>query len=249
MYVWSENVASRGSQEIGSCLVKHLNEHLPKETKNLLLYSDSCGGQNRNIKLALTLEKFLLLHDTLDSIEQNFFVPGHSFNSCDRSFAVIENAKKKANGIYTPDQWISLIECAKINEPKFMVTKMSSEDFLSTCELEQMITNRKIDEDKNKINWLHFRSIRYSKKEPLVLVANKMARINLKRKGIDEKSFGECAMPLLYPNGRCIDVRKYKDLLELIKYIPNEYHDFYKNLTTDDEQIDFGLADDSDEED
>lgn len=149
MYVWSENVASRGSQEIGSCLIRHLNGHLPKETKNLVLYSDSCGGQNRNIKLALMLKKFLSTHITLDSIEQNFFVSGHSFNSCDRPFAVIENAKKKSKAIYTPDQWISLIECAKINEPKFLVTKMSSGDFLSTSELEKLITNRKVDEDKN----------------------------------------------------------------------------------------------------
>lgn len=97
MYIWSENIASRGGQEIGSCLVEHLKNHIPQNTKTVKLYSDACGGQNRNIKLTLMLKKFLhdLLPDTsLESIQQKYFVPGHSYNSCDRCFGLIEKAKK-----------------------------------------------------------------------------------------------------------------------------------------------------------
>lgn len=73
MYIWSENVASRGGQEIGSCVLKHLRENVPPEASKVILYSDSCGGQNRNIKLTLLLKKFL--HDvspdeSLEIIEQ-----------------------------------------------------------------------------------------------------------------------------------------------------------------------------------
>jgi hypothetical protein len=51
MNVWSENVASRGAQEIGSCLIKNINHFTPPQVKHLILYSNSCGSQNRNIKM------------------------------------------------------------------------------------------------------------------------------------------------------------------------------------------------------
>lgn len=48
MYVWHESMASRGSQEIGSCLLYHLKKHVTDDTRTIVLYSDSCSGQNRN---------------------------------------------------------------------------------------------------------------------------------------------------------------------------------------------------------
>ena len=50
MYVWHEPIASRGPPEISSCLLYHFNHFLPKECENVILYSDGCGAQNRNIK-------------------------------------------------------------------------------------------------------------------------------------------------------------------------------------------------------
>lgn len=47
MHVWSENIASRGSQEIGSCLLYFIKSLPPNITK-MIIYSDSCGGQNKN---------------------------------------------------------------------------------------------------------------------------------------------------------------------------------------------------------
>ena len=47
MCMWPENIASRGSDEITSCLLKYVYS-LPTEPKHLIVYSDSCGGQNKN---------------------------------------------------------------------------------------------------------------------------------------------------------------------------------------------------------
>lgn len=104
MYIWSENESRRGGQEVGSCLLKHFNSHLPENTIDIILYSDSCGGQNRNIKLTLLLMKFLSSHAAIESITQKFLVPGHSYNSCDRSFSIIEKAKKFEENLYTSDK-------------------------------------------------------------------------------------------------------------------------------------------------
>lgn len=39
MYTWPESVASRGAQEVGSCLLRHLSDTLPPTTQRLILYS------------------------------------------------------------------------------------------------------------------------------------------------------------------------------------------------------------------
>jgi hypothetical protein len=79
MYIWNESVASRGAQEIASCLIYHIKNHIPEDCKELILWSDSCPGQNKNIKITLMLKK--LLNDDLgilNSIQQKYFVSGHS---------------------------------------------------------------------------------------------------------------------------------------------------------------------------
>lgn len=169
MNVWSENVASRGGQEIGSCLLKHFKDNVSPEVTKIILYSDSCGGQNRNIKLTMMLKKYL--HDltpenSLKIIEQKYFVPGHSYNSCDRSFGVIEKERKKSCNIFTPNDWVELIKNSKKSEPKFHVTVMQENDFISCHELQPLIVNRKINTEKMKVNWFGFRSILYDKDKP-----------------------------------------------------------------------------------
>lgn len=50
MYVWHEAIASRGPQEITSCLIYHITHFIPNECRDIIAYSDSCGGQNRNVR-------------------------------------------------------------------------------------------------------------------------------------------------------------------------------------------------------
>ena len=58
--------------------------------KEWILWSDSCGGQNRNIVLRL-------VHDSKPGIEKiihRFPKPRHSFLPNDQDFGVIDSAKK-----------------------------------------------------------------------------------------------------------------------------------------------------------
>lgn len=65
--VWLEHEASKGTQEVGSCLMKYIKRIKPS-VKKLILWSDACGGQNRSIKLILILIHILQNHSTLESI-------------------------------------------------------------------------------------------------------------------------------------------------------------------------------------
>lgn len=104
MYVWHEAIASKGPQEITSCLIYHFDHFLPKECKHLYIYSDSCGGQNRNIKTSVMLSHFLEKSENLQTITQHFYRSEHSYNVCDRKFAMIERKRKQISNVYLPSE-------------------------------------------------------------------------------------------------------------------------------------------------
>lgn len=57
MHVWDETNSGRDSEDLVSCLRKHLYKHA--RTFKPVLFSDSCTGQNRNIKTSHTLLKLV----------------------------------------------------------------------------------------------------------------------------------------------------------------------------------------------
>ena len=93
MCLWHEAIASRGASEIASCLFYIYNHgrHPPLQ-KNLIVWSDNCGGQNKN-KIVIMAYMFMIHFGLIKSIEHKFLVPGHTFLSCDRDFALIEKKK------------------------------------------------------------------------------------------------------------------------------------------------------------
>lgn len=91
--IWQENEASRGTQELGSCLKKYIN-NIIAPVKNLILWSDSCGGQNRSIKLVLMLIHVLQHHSSLETISLRYRLSGHSFLSNDSEFGDFECARE-----------------------------------------------------------------------------------------------------------------------------------------------------------
>lgn len=256
MYIWSEDIASRGGQEIGSCLLKHIKDHVSTNASKIIAYSDRCGGQNRNINLTLLLKK--CLHDlapeySLKSITQKYFVSGHSYNSCDRSFGLIEKQRKMCQELFVPNDWFKLIKETKKSEPKFKVTMMESGDFVSSNELKAIIVNRKTNTEGIKINWLNIRQLKYRKDEAfhLHIVCNDSRPhiINIQKKKCNEESLTMCDLPLLYPNGKLISKQKYDDLIKLLKYVPAEHHSYFTTIKYDDEEKDYGLASDMSDND
>jgi len=46
-YMWHKGTAGRGSSDIASCMLKYLTSQKP-EIENVVLFSDTCSGQNCN---------------------------------------------------------------------------------------------------------------------------------------------------------------------------------------------------------
>ena len=113
MFCWPESEGSRGAQEISSCVVKLLSDEA-NNAKKIRLYSDKCGGQNRNIKMTLALMHYQQNAScAADEIEITFMISGHSWMQNDADFGVIEKKSKQNNRIFTPSDWITIIKNSK----------------------------------------------------------------------------------------------------------------------------------------
>lgn len=92
-YDWDESKSNRGANEIGSNIFNYLL-NLPSEITHVILYSDSCPGQNKN-SIFLAMRMFLLQHSSsIQVLEHKFLVPGHTRMEYDSDHAQIE--KKEA---------------------------------------------------------------------------------------------------------------------------------------------------------
>lgn len=133
-YLWGESEGKRGSQEISSCLYLYLKDVDNRGIKNLLLYCDSCCGQNRNKVVMSALNNFLKTSKHLQVIQINFLIPGHTYMPVDSVHAVIEKEVKKLI-VWSPSQWPTFIEAARKRPKPYQVYLMEHTDFLDFREL------------------------------------------------------------------------------------------------------------------
>ena len=131
MYCWPEITGKRGSDEVVSCPHDFLSK-LPSSVTSLRLYSDGCGGQNKN---ATVMHYLFSLVATVKfrHIRHSFPVTGHSYLPNDRDFGRTELNKRKNERVYSPDQWMAIIQGARRRKP-FRPVKGTQSMFLDyTC--------------------------------------------------------------------------------------------------------------------
>lgn len=109
-YVWTENLAGKGSTEISNALLHFFNHsEAHRNKKNLRLFSDGCVSQNKNNINVQMLLQFLLQNQTgLKFITMFFPVRGHSFLPADRIFGRVEKTLRKKATIFSQDEYINV---------------------------------------------------------------------------------------------------------------------------------------------
>ncbi|KAG5878886.1 hypothetical protein JTB14_031544 [Gonioctena quinquepunctata] len=93
MYLWEGNAGKRGCNEIRGCIYSFMLTELKTKKKKLTLWSDNCGGQNKNQCLSAVYIT-LVAKCYFDEVVHKFPQCGHTLLSCDRDFGCIEKAKK-----------------------------------------------------------------------------------------------------------------------------------------------------------
>jgi len=233
MYMWHEATASRGSQEVASCLLKFCKS-LPSGTERLIAYSDCCGGQNRNENIAV-LWMYITQHTQIKQVDHKFFEPGHSYNACDQDFGLIEKRKRNTPYVWLPSDWYSLVANSS---SKFLVTEMIQADFISLESVKKYFTIRKKADDGKPIGWLGIKQLTITREKPNVMLFKTSLCCDAEYR---EVTFGKKSgrppktqrFKQLYPAPRALKAAKIKDLTELLKFVPVEHHHFYQSLTSD----------------
>lgn len=236
MYVWDETIASRGSQEVASCCLRHL-ENVTTQC-HVIAYSDMCTGQNRNLLMALMWLKVVQSSESnIDIIDHKFLLSGHSYLPNDADFGIIEMALRKKNFLYTPQDYYDVItQCRK--HDKFILHEMKRENFVSIKNLQSAIKKQiRKNTNEEKVNWLQICWMRFLKDAPYTILYKTSMKdkefktINLlpTRPGRPLK-FEKIALAPLYQDARPITYEKYKDMMQLLPYIPPVHHAYFETL-------------------
>ena len=237
MCMWNESVASRGADEICSCLHYYLSK-LPAKVKKLTCYSDSCFGQNKNFEMICFWNHQALTR--FEQIDHKFLVRGHTYLPNDRDFAHIEKRKDSAL-VHVPSDWEKVVREACPKKP-FDVKPMESSDFSS---LVQQHTRRKTDAVRkpvliSKAVWMNFgqgeepsgKVVKHPNHVWLRYTYNKdehWSKVCL-LKGRKKQPPSETVLELKYPQGHAIKTKKLDDLKRMLPFLPEEHRKFYTDL-------------------
>lgn len=179
----------------------------------------------------------------IPSITHNYLIVGHTQNEGDSVHSVIEKQKiilLKGGSIYSPQQWVTVIQSTKKTGKPFKVHELNYQHFIN---FKQLTSNMGNNFNKNtlgqKVVWKDVKVLKVSKEHP--------ARLFYKT-SYDEPDFGEIIiinktrnakkksdvleLSKLFTEPPGISIEKKKDLIHLCesKLIPDNYHYFFKQL-------------------
>lgn len=238
---WTEDVANRGSLEVASCLYRFctlLKEEY--EIDHLIIWSDSCAGQNKNFTL-ICLYQILILNGTFKRIDHKFPEVGHSYLDSDRNFGRIEKKLRKHENIYVPEQYRDIIKAASARNS---VCVNMENYFLEFDKLPEMLHlfNKKKNELNEKVNfrdnikWLRVDEPgSYLYKENLDEMSP-FHKVQLVKKGGRMVSKGQIKVERIMEKRGGLTSEKMSNLREQLVFIKDEYKWFYERILQDNEE-------------
>lgn len=134
MYVYHEQEGRRSPNKVCTFLMDAISQEMEarpdRHYTTLHLYSDNCGGQNKN-NCMLRFMMALTDNGMFQEVIYYFPIRGHSFNACDRDFGLVKRLMKRVGRIYTKRQIIRLIALSGLpKNNKFEVVSVQLNDIL-----------------------------------------------------------------------------------------------------------------------
>lgn len=154
----------------------------------------------------------------------------------DSDFGDFECTLKRHEKVCTDVAYMKIMEDCRIQN-KFQVNRMTPQDFFSITPMENVITNRKVDINKKKINWLETHEILLD--HPNIIKMKK--KINDDFQSVDiskargQTDFKSVKLGQLWPNGKPLSKEKQKDLMEMVELVDDEdkpFYDFLRDVDT-----------------
>lgn len=241
---WTEDVAKRGSTEVASSLLTatELDETL-REKNHLIVWSDSCSGQNKNFQL-VCLYQYMISKGYFKTIDHKFPEVGHSYLDSDRHFGRIEKNLRKLSNLYLPEQYRQIIlQSTKGNQVVDMEPHFRKIDDLA---MSLKLVNRKKDllgetvRFRDGIKWIRideFGSYLYKESYDPNTPFRKVEILRYKPKTDQENPKGpsNCVcpnfiVPRINTKTGSLSAEKKEDIMQLLQYVPLEHRWYYEKV-------------------
>lgn len=234
MCMWHEGVASRGANEIASCLLRLVNQGLISK-KNLVIWCDNCGGQNKNRILLFTLI-YLVANGHFDTIEQKFLISGHSFMPCDRDFALIEK-RKKVSTAFIPSDLHTVVKSARYSPPFDIIDMVASGFWDMKRAADEYINTTKLNISKASVITIDQANLPYITMKTTFSELHEGVKVNILKKGKTLADLRRANIIKLPPENN-VSENKKASLRSMIPYLKNPEHQrFYKKLLNIEDEI------------
>lgn len=234
-YTYHEGEGNKGPDEVCSFLSHYITNFLPESVSKLHVFSDACGGQNRNHTLTRFLSA-LTVTEKFNNICQYFPIRGHSFLACDRNFACVKRAVRRHDRVYLPSQYNEMIASARKKDSPFVVYQVTNGDILNFKDWWPQYfkkTSNSLQNKKTPFSISKYRQIKYNSQNKGYVSACEFID------GLQEEVFKllkinptSLALPTInaYDGSVGINKKKLNDVKQIVKYIPEDKREFYTNI-------------------
>lgn len=251
--VWTESTGGKGAIETATSIYDFICSECSM-AEHVIFYSDNCSAQNKN-QFLLYMYIYILINSIqqnlkLKSITHNYLIKGHTQNEGDSMHSTIEkqmNKIVKMNPIYTPGQFVGIVQSAKKTGKPYKVREIHFSEFLDFKSLKNSIVLEKT------IPWTKLTRLRVSLNSDLTSVlieykttweAGEFTKVghsltqrrhtSTRVQALNQSSSlgNDFLSPLqsAYKKGKGISAAKKADLLSLFSVIPAVHHEFFSSL-------------------
>lgn len=227
-FTWDESEGKRGSNEIATILKKYIDIVDERGTiKHLILYSDSCPGQNKNKIILSCLHQCLHSCINVMSIQINYLLPGHTYMPVDSMHAVIERSVTN-NIIWAPSQWATIFSLARKSPKPYHVEVLTHTDFCGWDTAAEKYFKGNLTGKISKV-----RTVTFKKSKPFKVSVKYSMNSEAETEEIEVIKSREQELQKIYKAALPISKKKYNDLNKLCtnKTIPPRFLKEYANLS------------------
>ncbi|CAH2097188.1 unnamed protein product [Euphydryas editha] len=226
-FLWNEVAGKRGANEVCTILAKYIQMVDERESiKHLLLYCDSCPGQNRNKTVLTCIHKCLHKCKNIATIQINYLLPGHTFMPVDSMHSVIEKSVTNTI-IWAPSQWLTVCALARKAPRPYEVEVLSHEDFMGWNGTSEKYFKGNLSGKISKIQ-----TVTLKKNHTAHIEVKYSINVETETENIDVIGKTELMPKKIYKSRLLISKKKFNDLekLSINKTIPAIYILGYKSL-------------------
>lgn len=235
--IWTEDVATRGSDEIWSSLLTliELDDRF-KGKDHLIIWSDMCAGQNKNWQL-VHLYQMLIKKNIFKVIDHKWPEVGNTYLYSDRDFGRIEKILRKHKNIYSPEKYREIISSAS-RKNQVIDMKKHFRNFEGLDSKQHLINIKKdllgSEVPFRDLRWLRVDEFGSYLFKDCLLEYVLFRKVNILRKDatVSTENFSQCSLQIqrLKKHAGSLSEEKIKDLQDEPKLIPEQFKWFYENI-------------------